>query len=368
MTILKKSSLALTVFGSFAALLASQENAPAPKPSPSHFNPGMVRVEGVDVPSMPDAPFSAKVSLELIQTLPDGTTATNRTFNIIARDSHGRTHNEVRFWYPTDDSEPRVNYGMLYDPASRTDTLFFPGTHFARRFIVDTTVPRPVPVAPGAETTMPTIQTEDLGTKSQDGLTLHGTRETKTYSRGTSLNKSPRSVITETWYSPELQLNLSVTRSDLPDYTQNVRVTDLLREEPAESLFEIPAAYRINTEPEPEKQQPFTGGYAPISRVRMGGNVMRNMLIDKPQPVYPKEALDMRLEGTVRLHAIVAKDGTIAQIEIISGHPLLAQAALDAVKLWRYRPTLLNGEAVEVDTTIDVIFSLNRKSGRVQSS
>jgi protein TonB len=61
----------------------------------------------------------------------------------------------------------------------------------------------------------------------------------------------------------------------------------------------------------------------------------------------------------VRLHIIVAKDGTIEQIEVISGHPLLLQAALDAVRQWRYQPTLLNGEPVEVDTTIDVIYSLN---------
>ena len=60
------------------------------------------------------------------------------------------------------------------------------------------------------------------------------------------------------------------------------------------------------------------------------------------------------------MHAIISKDGTIQQLEVISGHPLLQQAALDAVRQWRYQPTLLNGEPVEVDTTIDVIFSLNQ--------
>jgi len=61
----------------------------------------------------------------------------------------------------------------------------------------------------------------------------------------------------------------------------------------------------------------------------------------------------------VRLHAIIGKDGTIQQLEVMNGHPLLQQSALDAVRQWRYQPTLLNGEPVEVDTTIDVIFSLN---------
>ena len=62
----------------------------------------------------------------------------------------------------------------------------------------------------------------------------------------------------------------------------------------------------------------------------------------------------------MKLHAIIAKDGTIQNLEVIAGHPLLVQAALDAVRQWRYQPTLLNGEPVEVDTTIDVIFSLNQ--------
>ena len=62
----------------------------------------------------------------------------------------------------------------------------------------------------------------------------------------------------------------------------------------------------------------------------------------------------------MRLHAIIGKDGSVQQLEVLTGHPLLVQAALDAVRQWRYRPTLLNGEPVEVDTTIDVIFSLNQ--------
>jgi protein TonB len=60
------------------------------------------------------------------------------------------------------------------------------------------------------------------------------------------------------------------------------------------------------------------------------------------------------------LHAIIGKDGSVQQLNLESGHPLLVQAALDAVRQWRYQPTLLNGEPVEVDTTIDVIFSLNQ--------
>jgi protein TonB len=94
--------------------------------------------------------------------------------------------------------------------------------------------------------------------------------------------------------------------------------------------------------------------------VKVGGNVQAARILNRVQPVYPPLARQTRISGTVRLHAIISKDGSIQQLEVISGHPLLQQSALDAVRQWRYQPTLLNGEPVEVDTTIDVIFSLNQ--------
>jgi protein TonB len=96
------------------------------------------------------------------------------------------------------------------------------------------------------------------------------------------------------------------------------------------------------------------------TRIRQGGAVTAASLINRVQPVYPPLARQTRISGTVRLHAIISKSGAVQQLEVISGHPLLVQAALDAVRQWRYRPTTLNGEPVEVDTTIDVIFSLNQ--------
>lgn len=97
-----------------------------------------------------------------------------------------------------------------------------------------------------------------------------------------------------------------------------------------------------------------------LQRIRQGGNVQAARLINRVQPTYPPLARQARIQGTVRLHAIIAKDGTVQQLEVLSGHPLLVQSALDAVRQWRYQPTLLNGEPVEVDTTVDVIFSLNQ--------
>jgi protein TonB len=98
----------------------------------------------------------------------------------------------------------------------------------------------------------------------------------------------------------------------------------------------------------------------PQQRIRQGGNVTAAMILSRTQPIYPPLARQTRIQGTVKLHAIIAKDGSVQQLEVLSGHPLLVQSALDAVRQWRYKPTLLNGDPVEVDTTIDVIFSLNQ--------
>jgi periplasmic protein TonB len=93
-------------------------------------------------------------------------------------------------------------------------------------------------------------------------------------------------------------------------------------------------------------------------RIKQGGNVTAASIINQTKPLYPPLARQARIQGNVVLHAIIDKDGRVAQLEVVSGHPLLVQAALDAVKQWRYRPTQLNGEPVEVDTTITVTFTM----------
>ena len=94
------------------------------------------------------------------------------------------------------------------------------------------------------------------------------------------------------------------------------------------------------------------------SRIKQGGNVTAASIVTQTRPVYPALARQARIQGNVILHAIIDKDGKVAQLEVVSGHPLLVQAALDAVKQWRYKPTLLNGDPVEVDTQITVTFTM----------
>jgi protein TonB len=81
-------------------------------------------------------------------------------------------------------------------------------------------------------------------------------------------------------------------------------------------------------------------------------------LIHQVQPVYPAAAKITHTQGTVQLAAIIGRDGSIQDLRVVSGHPLLAQAAVDAVRQWRYRPYILNGQPVEVETQISVNFTL----------
>jgi protein TonB len=94
-------------------------------------------------------------------------------------------------------------------------------------------------------------------------------------------------------------------------------------------------------------------------RVRVSQGVSNGLLIRKVQPTYPPLARQARIQGQVVLHAEISKEGTIQNLQLISGHAMLAPAAIEAVKQWRYKPYLLNGEPVAVETEVIVNFSLS---------
>jgi protein TonB len=109
--------------------------------------------------------------------------------------------------------------------------------------------------------------------------------------------------------------------------------------------------------PPPVKEAP-----KPVTpkQIRVGGNVQSAKLIRRPTPTYPPLAKQARISGTVRFNAVIGRDGTIQNLTLVSGHPLLVPSATDAVRQWVYQPTLLNGEPVEVVTQIDVNFTLSQ--------
>jgi len=88
--------------------------------------------------------------------------------------------------------------------------------------------------------------------------------------------------------------------------------------------------------------------------------VSQGLLIHRVEPMYPPIAQQAHIQGIVTLTAVIDKDGIIQRLQLVSGHPLLATAAIDAVKQWRYKPYLLNGQPVEAETTVTVTFRLQR--------
>jgi protein TonB len=118
--------------------------------------------------------------------------------------------------------------------------------------------------------------------------------------------------------------------------------------------FAAPAMQPPSPPPPPPPPMPITN----TQPVRRGGTVQAANLIHQVKPDYPPIARLTRTQGVVVLEAVISKDGSIDRLRVVSGPPVLIQAALDAVKQWKYRPTMLNSEPVEVITTVTVTFTL----------
>jgi protein TonB len=104
-----------------------------------------------------------------------------------------------------------------------------------------------------------------------------------------------------------------------------------------------------------------------VRRIMLGGQVEQAKLLEQSPLVYPKAAVLSHIEGTVVLRAIIDKQGNVSELHIVSGHPLLASSAMDAIRGWRYQATLLNGSPVEVDTTITVTFVLHKTAAAIRT-
>ena len=98
----------------------------------------------------------------------------------------------------------------------------------------------------------------------------------------------------------------------------------------------------------------------PSTPIRITSGVQSAKLVFGPRPAYPPLARAARVQGTVKIQAIIGRDGAIKDLQVLSGPPLLIAVAIEAVRQWRYQPTLLNGDAVEVVTDIDVNFTIGR--------
>lgn len=226
---------------SFAALFAaSLLTLPAQQPSQGIPPQGQAAaVNGITIPDIPGAPFSATVVLELQHYRPDGSTQVRRTINLIARDSDGRTHNETRRLMPEYfHGSPQLLSVHLSDPLTRISTLYDPALHIARQQLV----PKQTKTDSSPN---PLMHIQDLGTTALNGLPAKGTRHTHTISAAASGTGSPVEIEDEDWYSEDLRLNLLVRHSDPRIGVLTIGVSGLKREEPPASMFQVPADYQI---------------------------------------------------------------------------------------------------------------------------
>jgi TonB family protein len=137
----------------------------------------------------------------------------------------------------------------------------------------------------------------------------------------------------------------------------HLRLTGAIKNDKTVRMRVSLASENPTLKPQIEANPPHQDG-TPPQRIRVGGNVQAANLILKVTPIYPSDAKAAHVQGVVRMNVEIGRDGHVTHIELVSGPPLLVPTAMDAVKQWVYRPTLLNGQPVEVLTVVDVNFTL----------
>ena len=198
------------------------------------------------IPSLPAAPFTAIVRTEWIRRLPDGSSITLKSHRAIARDAAGRIFQERRTLVPDDGkSESGISQIEISDPVLHRLYICVPRElvcqlkEFSAAPFADAPVTPSTPKHPGAATE------EDLGKQSISGLETVGTRETTVIPTGQIGNNSPIATRRESWYSPQLGVNLISKQEDPRFGVQNFEVTDIILGDPDSKLFEVPAGSKI---------------------------------------------------------------------------------------------------------------------------
>jgi len=205
------------------------------------------RVNGIQILPVTGKPFSGIDSIDWTRTLEDGTVVTTHLDAKLARDSQGRIYRErVSFIPANSDEHSKVREIIISDPATHTRAICSTATRHCNvmRYFAPTSFK---PQAPGPfDEGKRVLAREALGSDTIDDLNVTGTRETITIALGVVGNSSPLVVTREFWYSPDLEVNLSVTRKDPREGTQVIHVVNLSRSEPDAAIFQIPANYVVD--------------------------------------------------------------------------------------------------------------------------
>ena len=179
-------------------------------------------------------------------------------------------------------------------------------------------------------------------------------------SLGMGLDEKAIEAVRQWKFSPSLKDGVPVAVQI--NVEVNFRITDgqATPPEPAAAATTAkPEALRVIAAPLPDTAAPLPPAPSDTPTiVRIGAGGADGMLVSRVEPVFPPLALQARIQGVVILNVDIANDGSVQAVKVVTGHPLLVQAAIDAVKQWQYKPYLLNGEPVEVSTRVSVPFTL----------
>ena len=216
---------------------------------------------GVYVTPVPGVPFSGRVNQLITRVLGDGSSLQRKTMEIIARDSRGRIHNEIRTILPASNPhDPTLRVIHLYDPDTHADLLMNQMTRIAQQRVFSFP-PYTAPPSNWAQQEPPnrrlpqSIREEDLGSDVIEGFSVHGYRRTITIPASASGIDRPVNVVDEYWYSDDLHLDLILTHDDPRSGSLSTKVTNLNVNEPAVEMFAIPPDFKVVdlTPPPPEE-------------------------------------------------------------------------------------------------------------------
>ncbi len=193
------------------------------------------RIQGIQIPAVPNAPFTARIVVTWDQPLANGGTLSRKYYTMVARDSKGRVHRETRGFIPADSAaEPPLESVTILDPVSQRRIVCAQATMICTRSVFSPRTVMAPEFAAGGD-----AKSANLGTREMEGLNVQGTSKTTAASDGS------RSIETETWYSPDLGIDLFVVHRNPQTGTVTISVKDLMRGEPDRSMFAVPSGYQL---------------------------------------------------------------------------------------------------------------------------
>lgn len=230
-TLLWIAALLTACATTLSAQQANKEAPPLNRIIETHYG-------GVSIPAVPGMPFTATVMIQNERPLGDGSTETSHNVNLVGRDSQGRTHGENRISYPNTVGMPILAEVHIFDPQTRVSISYELATHIARRQLMPQR-------RSGSSASNPQVKLEDLGSSTLENFVVTGTRRTLTLPGQVTGTGAPVTVVDEYWYSEDLHLNLLIRHNDPRTGMQTIAFTNIKREEPPPSFFEIPPGYTI---------------------------------------------------------------------------------------------------------------------------